>query len=291
MPSLNSASQIQAIKTLFNQLWQDYQTRLCPMATKVHQVLALKEGKQALQNDHIALRTFASKKLGLKQLAQHFEHLGYVKAGEYEFKAKKLYAHHYQHSDLSIPKVFISELLVDELSDTAQQVIYQLIAQVSDGYAQDESFLYQGRPWQLTQQDYDLLAIESEYAAWVAAHGFGANHFTVYVNALKHFEEVASVNQFLTEHGFVLNKVGGEVKGSEFDKLEQSATMADKVWVEFNDEKKVQIPGGFYEFAKRYPEKPGADIDLNDLIFSDKLYQGFVAASADKIFESTHQQR
>ncbi|GAM56151.1 hypothetical protein JCM19231_5246 [Vibrio ishigakensis] len=57
--------------------------------------------------------------------------------------------------------------------------------------------------------------------------------------------------------------------------LEQSSTMADKVDVAFSDAVH-SIPGGFYEFAKRYQDNQG------------ELYHGFVAASADKIFESTN---
>ena len=51
--------------------------------------------------------------------------------------------------------------------------------------------------------------------------------------------------------------------------------MADRIPVTFAD-KTVEIPSCFYEFAKRY-EMPDGEI-----------YTGFVAASADKIFESTN---
>ena len=78
----------------------------------------------------------------------------------------------------------------------------------------------------------------------------------------------------LRSEGFDINEVGGEVKGSPQVYLEQSATMADKVFVKFSDGMQI-IPGGFYEFAKRYPMENG------------ELYQGFVEASANKIFEST----
>ena len=50
--------------------------------------------------------------------------------------------------------------------------------------------------------------------------------------------------------------------------------MANQVSVEFK-QGKYTIPNSFYEFAKRYPTEDG------------KLYQGFIAKSADKIFEST----
>ncbi|HAS63985.1 MAG TPA: DUF1338 domain-containing protein, partial [Vibrio sp.] len=123
-------------------------------------------------------------------------------------------------------------------------------------------------------QEYRVLAQESEYAAWLAAHGYGANHFTVSVNQLNQFDEVQQVNDYLKASGFLINQSGGEVKGSAEVLLEQSSTMADRVNVDFDDGI-AQIPGGFYEFAKRYPMANG------------ELYSGFVAASADKIFEST----
>ena len=45
--------------------------------------------------------------------------------------------------------------------------------------------------------------------------------------------------------------------------------------VQFSDNT-VTLPSCFYEFAQRFPLPNG------------QLYQGFVAASADKIFESTN---
>jgi hypothetical protein len=45
--------------------------------------------------------------------------------------------------------------------------------------------------------------------------------------------------------------------------------------VEFADGQMHAVPTCYYEFAKRYPDASG------------KLFQGFVATSADKIFEST----
>jgi len=51
--------------------------------------------------------------------------------------------------------------------------------------------------------------------------------------------------------------------------------MANQVSVEFK-QGKYTIPNSFYEFAKRYSMANG------------ELYQGFIAASADKLFESTY---
>lgn len=256
---------------LFQSLWEDYIHRLCPSAYKVHQLL---REEQALINDHIALRTFSIAPLGLAALARPFLELGYIAAGEYRFEAKKLTAKHFEHPDPAQPKVFISQLEVTQCSSRLQAIVSRLAEQVDPGELEQRSFLYGGRLWDIEYADYLTLAQESEYAAWLAAHGYGANHFTVSVNQLNAFAEVAEVNAYLRENGFLINEAGGEVKGSPEVLLEQSSTMADKVHVDFSDSQQL-IPGGFYEFAKRYPMANGS------------LYQGFVTASADKIFEST----
>ncbi|MBD1565328.1 DUF1338 domain-containing protein [Vibrio sp. S12_S33] len=259
---------------LFQSLWNDYIQRLCPSADKVHQLL---QEDEALINDHIALRTFNVAPLGIETLAKPFLALGYTACGDYQFESKKLVAKHYEHPDPTQPKVFISELKVAECSPELQAIVAKLVEQVDSNKLTSSDFLYSGRLWQIAHSDYLTLAQESEYAAWLAAHGYGANHFTVSVNQLNAFNEVKAVNDHLRQAGFVINENGGEVKGTPEVLLEQSSTMADKVPVKFRDGVEM-IPGGFYEFAKRYPMANG------------ELYSGFVAASADKIFESTDMQ-
>lgn len=257
--------------TLFASLWNDYITRLCPSAQKVHDLL---QEDEVLINDHIALRTFGVAPLGIKTLAKPFLELGYKAAGDYVFESKKLVAKHFEHPDPKQPKVFISELEVEKCSPELQDIVARLLEQVDTAQLASSEFLHSGRMWDINHTDYRALAAESEYAAWLAAHGYGANHFTVSVNQLNQFEDVIDVNSHLKESGFTINEFGGEVKGSPDVLLEQSSTMADKVPVAFVGSSEV-VPGGFYEFAKRYPMKNG------------ELYSGFVAASADKIFEST----
>ena len=258
-------------EVLFQSLWNDYITRLCPSADKVHSLL---EEDEALINDHIALRTFNVAPLGLETLAKPFLALGYKDCGDYVFESKKLVAKHFEHPDPLQPKVFISELKVEECSPQLQEIVAKLVEQVDATKLEGDAFLYGGRLWDISFADYQLLAEESEYASWLAAHGYGANHFTVNVNQLKVFTEVKQVNDHLRGAGFTINESGGEVKGTPEVLLEQSSTMADKVPVTFSDGTET-VPGGFYEFAKRYPMANG------------ELYTGFVAASADKIFEST----
>ncbi|KLV05622.1 MULTISPECIES: DUF1338 domain-containing protein [Photobacterium] len=263
---------MERVEKLFEGLWQDYIQRLCPSAAQVHDLLTEDE---PLLNDHIALRTFNLPKVGLDRLAAPFIAIGYKPCGKYHFEAKKLYAEHFEHPNPRAPKVFISELMVGQFSSELQQAVRELVNQVPEEALNDPAFLYGGRLWELDFATYDMLSAESEYAGWVAAHGYGANHFTVSINQLEQFTEVVEVNQLLRHNGFVINESGGEVKGSPEVLLEQSSTMADRVDVGFTDGVH-SIPGGFYEFAKRYPMPDG------------ELYSGFVEASADKIFESTN---
>ncbi|MEE3169148.1 MAG: DUF1338 domain-containing protein [Pseudomonadota bacterium] len=259
--------------TLFKELWDSYR-QVTPSAERIHRILGAEEG-QRIVNDHIALRTFNLDPVRLDALAEHFLSLGYRQGGDYHFEAKKLYARHYEPPREDLPKVFISELLVDQCSKELQSTVKGLVDQVSPEAVAANDFLYSGRHWQIDYGTYSNLLQESEYAAWMAAWGYRANHFTVSINHLERFRTVRDINQLLKENGYEVNASGGEVKGSPSELLEQSSTMADRVPVQFSDQT-VTIPSCFYEFALRYPKADG------------HLYSGFVAASADKIFESTN---
>lgn len=260
-----------AINTLFDNLWQQY-LQITPSAQPIQQLLG---GESATINDHIALRTFALPDIGLEDLGAHFIQLGFEYRGDYDFVVKKLRGRHLEYPDPRIPKVFISELKVAELSSRAQRIIGALYQQLPPGFMRQSSALYSGRPWHLKLSDYQALLGESEYAAWLAAFGYRANHFTVSVNQLPGFSSLEEVNDRLLEAGINLNRSGGLIKGSEQAMLEQSSTLADHVDVDFDDQS-ASIPSCFYEFALRYPDAHG------------RLYQGFVEASAERIFESTN---
>ncbi len=259
------------VTKLFNNIWQQY-LAVTPSADKIHQLLG--NGNDVI-NDHVAYRTFNLEKVNLEKLASHLLNIGYTECGQYDFAAKKLTAKHFEHSNNTMPKVFISELRVDEFSDEVQSIIHKLVEQLPENISDQEDFLYSGRSWEVSSTDYKTLLASSEYAAWLAAWGYRANHFTVSINHLANFDCIIKVNDSLKEAGHSLNNTGGEIKGDEDVKLEQSSTLADKAMVKFTD-KSIEIPSCFYEFAKRYPQADG------------ELYTGFVAASADQIFESTN---
>ncbi|MBL7545896.1 MAG: DUF1338 domain-containing protein [Bdellovibrionaceae bacterium] len=257
---------------IFEKLWEDY-ISLNPEALKIYRLLS--DQHEKVLNDHVAFRTFNLPGIGLSTLAKHFIELGYSEKNDYIFKEKKLYAKHYEHLDINQPKVFISELELDKVSPFIRTTIEKVFENFDYSKASSPEFLCSGATWKRSYQTYEALYKESEYAAWTYAYGFRANHFTVNVNQLKKFSDLPKLNNFIKTNGFQLNQSGGEIKGTPEEMLEQSSTMAKDVAIEFEDGTH-KIPACYYEFAKRYPMNDG------------KLYQGFIAKSADKIFESTN---
>lgn len=261
------------LELILERLWQDYTTQN-PSARKVYELISA-QGETVL-NDHIAFRTFNDPRINVDRLARVFVQNGYAEKEEYVFEAKKLKAKHYEHStDKNMPRIFISELLLEEFSQYLQESIRPIIDQIPGDILAADDLGFCGRPWAIPSFEvYEKLRDESEYAAWVYVNGFAVNHFTVNVNQLKKFDGIKDLNDFLRSHGFLINEAGGEIKGNPSQFLEQSSIKAGLVKVEFI-EGQYEIPGCYYEFAKRYPLADG------------KLFSGFIAKSADKIFEST----
>jgi hypothetical protein len=260
------------VNQTLNRLWKNY-TEINQQAGAIHRALDVRGEK--IENDHIAFRTFDAPQINIDSMARFFLSLGYEEKGVYDFPIKKLRAKHYEHPDLHQPKIFISELKLRQFSKSLQNILQGLIHQIPKQLPQQEDFLLAGVAWNpISWCTYLDLQKESEYASWMAAFGFRVNHFTVFFNSLKTFDSLGILNTFLKKNNFALNNSGGEIKGSKEEYLEQSSTLAYPVEVPFSDGKKT-VPGCYYEFAKRY------------FLPNGKLFQGFVAASADKIFEST----
>lgn len=260
------------LNDLIQALWEDYAS-INKQAEGITTLLQ-KKG-ETIFNDHIAFRTFNLPKVGIDALAQVFLDFGYEAKGAHKFKQKKLFAKHFEHENEEYPLIFISELKTEEFSPELQNIVRQLVDQVDEQKTRESDFPVSGRLWKPTSyKTYLQLKEESEYAAWLSAFGFRANHFTLLINNLKTFEELQEFNQFIKDNGYQLNASGGEIKGTPKDLLEQSSTLAHPVEVEFSAQKET-VPACYYEFARRYPMSNG------------KLFMGFIAQSADKIFEST----
>jgi len=262
------------LQAIFDRLWTDYIFNN-PSAKKVYD-LFIEEGETVV-NDHIAFRTFQHPAIGIDQLAMVFLKNNYRLMGEYRFEKKKLFAKHFEHqTDKNAPRVFISELILDSFSFYLQQIVKGWVASIPfDSIRADEIIFSGNLSGPSSHTVFEKLRQESEYAAWLYVNGFCANHFTVSVNHLQKLNSVRKVNTFLKLKGFLLNDAGGEIQGKPEDLLEQSSIKAGMVKVKFT-EGVFEIPGCYYEFAKRYPDPEG------------NLYSGFITKSADNIFESTN---
>jgi len=258
---------------IFDKLWTDY-TDQNPEAKHVYDSFTA-EG-EVVENDHIAFRTFNDPRINVDVLARPFLAAGYVQKGYYIFEDKHLTAKHFEHvTNKKAPRVFISQLMPEHFSSELQAVVKQMADRIPENLLFGDELIYSGNQWGTPSfKVYEALRKESEYAAWLYVYGFCANHFTVSINHLKKFKTIQQVNQFLKDKGFLLNDSGGEVKGTPAELLEQSSTRAGILPVKF-EEGTYEIPSCYYEFALRWPDTNG------------ELYSGFIAKSADKIFEST----
>lgn len=264
----------------FQLMWADY-VSFNPHALSIYNDILAHEKQHdssvsALVNDHIALRTIDINPLTLDDLGRFFTHRGYEPKGEYQFKEKKLFARHYEHPDPARPKVFISHLLTGAFSSFLQGLFQEIAGLYQPSDLSSPGFFSSGKKWNASQAVYRELLKESEYAAWFYAFGFRCNHFTISVNHLRSFSGLPDLNQYVLSKGHKLNTSGGVIKGTPEELLEQSSTLAGEVDFKFT-ETSERIPACYYEFAKRHIHpKTGS------------LYTGFIAASADKIFESTN---
>ena len=249
-----------------------------------------------VENDHIAFRTMGVPNLGLASFEKIFTHYGYKKRDEYNFIGKKLTAYWYSPPEPHYPRIFASELRVNDLSDEAQRIIQKYTDTVTsdpvdaldldNGEAVDQ-FLHQPL-WQTpTLSDYQALLNESEYAAWVIYNRYYLNHFTISVHNLKPgYNTIDEFVQFLEERGFRLNSAGGTIKVSPDGGLRQASTVAQMIDAEFAGGDIYRIAGSYVEFAERRV-LPQFHHLSPDQIGRQHRREGFETGNADKIFEST----
>lgn len=249
-----------------------------------------------IENDHIAFRTMCVPNLGIASFEKIFLHYGYEKRDEYNFIEKKLTAYWYAPPAPHYPRIFASELRVDELSEEVQRIIHRYTDTVTsdpvdaldldDANAVDQ-FLHQPLWTTPTLSDYQTLLKESEYAAWVIYNRYYLNHFTISVHNLKPgYNTIDEFVAFLEQSGFKLNSAGGTIKVSPDGDLRQASTVAQMIDAEFAGGDVFRIAGSYVEFAERRVLPPFRDLPA-DQIGRQHRREGFETGNADKIFEST----
>jgi hypothetical protein len=293
---------------LWELLWQEYSARVSHART-YQQMINLAGGTVA--NDHIAFRSLrlladspqGQLSLGIEYLGQLAEALGYVVAGEYTFAQTHLYARHYRHpqqEEFNLPKLFISELIVDELPARVVELIsktvslngceltYPLTSLLQqEGNTQSIAQQLQKvftRPWQPPQHSVVKEVNQvTQYGAWVLLHGYAVNHFTGYVNRqnTSAYPDIDITARGLANLGVPMK---AEIEGNVACGLRQTATQAVTEMVTVLDDitgAEIQIPWtyAYYEIAQRYKVEvvPGKQI----------LFDAFLGSNAQQLFEMT----
>jgi hypothetical protein len=250
-----------------------------------------------IENDHVAFRTLGVPRLGIKSLEKIFLFYGYKKMSYYYFPEKKLNAYWYSPPLYHFPRIFISELRVGDLSKTAQDIIYSYTNDIKSDPVDSldlynskavDSFLHTSL-WRLpTLSDYLTLSNESEYAAWTIYNRYYLNHYTISVHNLKPgYNTIYEFVDFLERNGLILNNSGGKIKISPDGGLLQSSTVAQLIEATFANGERYTIAGSYVEFAERKVLPEYAHLPSH-LIKRHHRRDGFEAANADKIFESTY---
>ena len=243
--------------------------------------------------DHFAFRSYGIGSVGISSIAQWFLDLGYTDGGALNFEKKKLRARWYKPPSPELPRIFVSELKVEEMSAKTQSIINKYAGVgVPGSTALGKYGLVTGflgvTPWPAPSlEEYQTLAEESEYAAWVLVNGYALNHTTIAVHRLAGFEGgIEALNKYLKEQGLKLSQEGGETKVSLDGLLLQSSTIADGMEFTFEGGESLIVPGSYVEFAERLVLPEYASLKPEEVEEWHRR-DGFEAASADKIFEST----
>jgi hypothetical protein len=289
------------INLVLESLFETYSKRV-PDVTKITEAMVsnnIVSNQSEIINDHIAFRTMGVKHLGIKSFEKIFLKHGYKKRDFYSFKEKKLNAYWYSHSEKNMPRIFISELKVDELSKDAQKIIKQYTNQIKndpvdniDLNNSNEIINFLTNPlWTLPSLfHYNELLKETEYGSWVIYNRYYLNHYTISVHELKEkYNTLEDFNKFLNSIGVKLNDSGGVIKESKDGFLLQSSSVANKVNAHFKEGMSL-ISGSYVEFAERKILPEFMNLDLNK-INSTHRRDGFETSNADKIFESTYQKQ
>lgn len=290
-------------------LWLQYKTRV-QYAAQYQDMVENMGGR--LRNDHIAFRTLntktGSQPSGVEALSRIFGALGYERRDQYRFPDKKLTAWHWQHKEnLSNPKIFISQLEVEQLTPNSNVAIKQSVKDCVDGLSKedllklniiDSSKTLDGteaselaknlirfcsRPWQAPlRKVVEALDKESQYAAWTLLHGNSVNHFTAYINEqnVPAWPDLESTVLALRLAGVPMK---AELEGEPGSKLRQSSTRASLEECEIIEDNgqngKIKWSYAYYELAER-GTIPGPD-------GKPTRFQGFLGDQATNLFEMT----
>lgn len=311
----NSSSQtLFILRHLLKNLWQEYQQRVS--YAQVYQQMILEAGGE-VANDHIAFRSLRHSiqhsqetiHLGIDYLGKLFEAFGYEVAGELAFSEQQLFARYYQHPEqenFGLPKLFISELVLDNFPENISKEIIKTVeknleislsplellqAEINRGIDTETIALTLQklftRPWHPpTKSVVESVNQVSQYGAWTLLHGYAVNHFTGYINRhhTSQYPDIETTAEALAKRGVPMK---AEIEGSRGSGLRQTSTQAVIEKVPVWDEKNHQIihipwTYAYYEIAERNQ----IEITPGNWV----LFAGFLDSQAKNLFKMTQLQ-
>lgn len=305
MGSTNSSEMIstferRSLDFIFNTLMKSYAERV-PELDLINTKLidaGVVDNASEIENDHVAFRTMGVPNLGIESLEKIFLHYGYERRDHYSFEEKGLDACWYAPPSPGFPRVFISELRVQDLHRDIQSIIRKYtdsvvsdpVDEIDLNDAESVGGFFHQALWPVPNLvDHRKLASVNEYAAWVIFNRHYLNHYTFSVhNFEKGFNTIAAFNSFLLKNGVALNDSGGMIKESADGLLIQSSTVANLIEVEFACGSKAKVSGSYVEFIERRV-LPEFECLPQDSITRAHRRDGFETGNADKIFESTYE--
>ena len=168
---------IKILDSILDGLMTRYRERVPDVQAIIKKMLEkrLIHSADEIQNDHIAFRTMGVENLGITSLEKIFLHYGYQKKDLYHFPVKKLIAYWYAPPLPEYPRIFISQLMVDQLNAKNAAIIRSYTCEVKhdpvdllnlDNAEQVDNFLHKPLWRRPNWQDYQALSRESEYAAF-----------------------------------------------------------------------------------------------------------------------------
>ena len=281
----------------FDKLWREYRERVDYART--YEQLLQKHGG-SFRNDHLAFRTFAtqSRWSGISAISRPFEALGYRPAGTYDFPDKHLTSIHFAPPSERLPKIFISELRVWELSPKAQKIILRSTAKTIPGLndgelaglanlanlsaRRREKLLSRwacqfSRRWPTPKaSDAAALERESQFGAWTLLHGHTVNHFTAAVHAHK-VASLDSIDKTISALKAARVPMKPQIEGGRGSKLRQSSTLAVVIPVEMRSGSRIIKKPWTYAYFE-LAERP---------LINGRRFEGFLGGQATNLFEMT----
>jgi hypothetical protein len=290
----------QFTRQLLERMWDDYAHRV-PYARTYQDMLT--ELGATFVNDHMAFRSLAvtanGQYLGISNVKRVFDALGFREMGAIDFPDTHLFARYAQHAEPDFPKIFVSELKVDELDRDLAQAIrdcvgnyrqllndadIKAIADLDSSGAISSELLdkthrfFREVPWgPVPEEVVRKVNTPSQYGAWVLLHAYHVNHFTGYVNrhGVPALDDIEKLVSELKSRGVPMKP---EIEGARGSKLRQTSTEAVRTNVTVlgpdGAPKTIEWTYAYMEYAQR-GEQDG------------KLFEGFLGPQATQLFDMT----